>query len=336
MSITLPTAGHWARIFSAEALCQADSLTGWFYVLSAQGELLVNLWILILLGFGVGFLVGGFGLGSGFLMAPLLNLATHIPFNVAVGSDLTQMLGAATISHLRGRARGFVDYKLAGLLFLGSVVGVECGARLLEWFKYAGSLGSGAWRVTVLQAAMTGIYLILLGWIGSTLWRELRGRGRIAEVRAVPEEASGAGPGTRLRTLRLPPLVSLPVSGVDSVSLWLILGVGWVSGLLTGLLGISGAFVRMPAMIYVLGVPTVVSLGTNLLELFGLSLYGALTHSLKGNVDLVLVVILLLSTTFGNQVGFLLQKKVVRPWTLKLYTSLFFLTGILLLLKLFW
>jgi uncharacterized protein len=141
-------------------------------------------------------------------------------------------------------------------------------------------------------------------------------------------------PGSRLQTLNLPPMVSLPVSGVDSISLWLILGVGLASGLLTGLLGVSGAFIRMPAMIYVLGVPTVVSLGTNLFELLILAAYGAFTHSLKGNVDLLLVIILLITTTVGSQLGMLLQRKLVGPRTLQLYTGIIFLTIVIMLLKL--
>jgi uncharacterized membrane protein YfcA len=141
--------------------------------------------------------------------------------------------------------------------------------------------------------------------------------------------------GARLQTISLPPMVSLPVSGVEAISLWLILGVGMASGLLTGFLGVSGAFIRMPAMIYVLGVPTVVSLGTNLFELLFLSLYAALTHGLKGNVDLLLVIILLITTTVGVQAGILLQRKLVGHRSLLFYTTLIFLTVIFMVLKIF-
>jgi uncharacterized membrane protein YfcA len=95
--------------------------------------------------------------------------------------------------------------------------------------------------------------------------------------------------------------------------LWVILGVGFVTGLFTGLLGVSGSFIRMPALIYVLGIPTVVSIGTNLLEFMILALYGALTHSVKGNVDLVLLVILLATSIPGSQCGVWLRKKLAGP-----------------------
>jgi hypothetical protein len=188
-------------------------------------------------------------------------------------------------------------------------------------------------RVGVMQLVMTLVYALLLGWIGIMIYRETS-----AAQRLDTEAQAAAGPmvmpGSRLQTLNLPPMVSLPVSGVDSISLWLILGVGLASGLLTGLLGVSGAFIRMPAMIYVLGVPTVVSLGTNLFELLILAVYGAFTHSLKGNVDLLLVIILLITTTVGSQLGMLLQRKLVGPRTLQLYTGLIFLTILIMLLKL--
>jgi uncharacterized membrane protein YfcA len=288
---------------------------------------------LIILGLFIGLLTGSFGVGSGFLMAPFLNLVGNIPYNVAVGSDLTQMFGSATQANLRQRALGFVDYKLGLLLLVGSVVGVECGAQLLQLLKYAGDVPLGGHRLGWLQLIMTVVYILLLGWIGIALYRETRASRQTAEA-ATPMEPVVMLEGSRLQTINLPPMVSLPVSGVESISLWLILGVGWVSGLLTGLLGVSGAFIRMPALIYVLGVPTVVSLGTNLFELLILAAYGTLSHSVKGNVDLVLVIILLITTTIGNQLGALLQRTIVGPRSIYVYTFILFATIILMIIKL--
>jgi uncharacterized protein len=332
MTVTLPTASYWTTYLHPELVRLAQPLQGWFYTISPQGELSINLLALVILGLAMGLLVGSFGVGSGFLMAPFLNLLGNVPFNVAVGSDLTQMLGSGTIANLRQRGLGYVDYKLGLLLFGGSVVGVECGAQLLEVLKNAGGLSLGGRTLGWLELIMTGVYVLLLGWIGMALFREMRGRGRVAEA-AAPAEGLAVLEGSRLRTISLGPMVSLPVSGVEAISLWLILGVGWVSGLLTGFLGVSGAFIRMPALIYVLGVPTVVSIGTNLFEFFILAIYGTLTHSLKGNVDLVLVMILLITITVGNQLGVLLQRKIVGPRSLKAYTLIFFLTAFLIILK---
>jgi len=334
MTVTLPTASYWFAYLHPELVRLAQPVQGWFYTVSPQGELSISLVGLIILGVFIGLLTGSFGVGSGFLMAPFLNLVGNIPYNVAVGSDLTHMVGSATLANLRQRALGFVDYKLGLLLFVGSVIGVECGAQLLQLLKYAGDVPLGAHRLGWLQLAMTVVYVLLLGWIGIALYRETRA-GRRAETAAAPPETPALLEGSRLQTINLPPLVSLPVSGVESISLWLILGVGWVSGLLTGFLGVSGAFIRMPALIYVLGVPTVVSLGTNLFELLILAIYGAFTHSIKGNVDLVLVIILLISTTVGQQLGVLLQKTIVGPRSIQVYTFILFATIVLMIIKLY-
>ena len=330
MTVSLPTASYWFAYLHPELVRLAQPVQGWFYTVSSQGELSISLPGLIILGLFIGLLTGSFGVGSGFLMAPFLNLMGNIPYNVAVGSDLTQMVGSATLANLRQRALGYVDYKLGLLLFLGSVIGLECGAQLLQVLKHAGDLPLGGRRVGWLQLAMTVVYVLLLGWIGIALYRETRA-GRRAEAAA--SEPPAMLEGSRLQTINVPPMVSLPVSGVESISLWLILGVGWVSGLLTGFLGVSGAFIRMPALIYVLGVPTVVSLGTNLFELLILALYGTLSHSIKGNVDLVLVIILLITTTIGNQLGVLLQRTIVGPRSLQLYILILFATIFLMLIK---
>lgn len=332
MTITLPTASYWIKYLEPELTRLAQPVQGWFYTISPQGELSLSLLALILLGVAMGLLSGSFGVGSGFLMAPFLNLFGSIPFNVAIGSELTCMVGSATIANVRQRGLGYVDYKLGLLLFLGSVVGVEAGAQLLEFLKYAGNIPLWGRRPEVMQLAMTAVYALLLSWIGMALFREIRARRRpeaAPQALITPATAVGA----RLQTINLPPMISLPVSGVEAVSLWLILGVGCLSGLLTGWLGVSGAFIRMPALIYVLGIPTVVSLGTNLFELLILAAYGAFTHSLKGNVDLMLVIVLLITTTIGNQVGVLLQRKMVGRRSLQLYALIILLTILFMIIK---
>lgn len=334
MTFTLPTASFWIKYLHPEVVRLAQPVVGWFYTISPTGDLSVSLLALVILGLVIGLLAGSFGVGSGFLMTPFLNLVGNVPYNVAIGSDVAHMVGSATISQLRQRALGYVDFKLGLLLFLGSVIGVEIGVILLQFLKFAGEIPFLGQRLGLLQCVMTIIFASLLGWIGLMMYRETRASLRM-EAGLMAPEGPVAMPGSRLQTINLPPMISLPVSGVESISLWLIIGVGLASGLLTGFLGVSGAFIRMPAMIYVLGVPTVVSIGTNLFELFILALYAAFTHSLVGNVDLTLVIILLITTTVGNQVGVLLQKRLVGPRSLRVYIFIIFITIILMILKIF-
>jgi uncharacterized membrane protein YfcA len=106
-----------------------------------------------------------------------------------------------------------------------------------------------------------------------------------------------------------------------------------VTGLLTGLLGVSGSFMRMPALIYILGIPTVISIDTNLFIYLILALYGALTHSVKGNVDLLLMVILLVATIPGSQCGVWLRKKLPGPRLQLLFAGIICAIIIIMFLK---
>jgi len=144
MTITLPTASFWLKYLHPEIVRLGKPVAGWFYTISANGDLSVSLLALVILGLGVGLLSSSFGVGSGFLMTPFLNLVGNIPYNVAIGSDVAHMLGSSTLANLRQRALGYVDYKLGLLLFAGSVVGVEIGARLVQVLKFAGEIPQGA------------------------------------------------------------------------------------------------------------------------------------------------------------------------------------------------
>jgi uncharacterized protein len=334
MGFTLPISSYWQKALHPELARLAEPFQGWLYTIQTNGDLVVSLAALVLVGLVAGLFTGFYGVGGGFLMTPWLNLLFNVPYNVAVGTDLTQMVGTASMAKVRQGGAGYVDYKLGLLIFSGSIFGVELGARLVEVLKAGGSFMLGTWNISLLQLVMTIVYGLLMGWIASLVYKEAKA--------VLQAQTLGTAPGpmappvaNRLRTVNLQPLISLPVSGVDSISLWVVLGVGFVSGLLTGLLGVSGSFIRMPALIYVLGVPTVVSIGTNLFELLLTSLYGTLTHSLKGNVELALVIILLITGTIGSQLGAVLQRKLAHPRLQLAFAGLMFLTIGLMLLKLF-
>ncbi len=334
MSFALPISSYWQKALHPELAKLAEPLQGWFYTIQTNGDLAVSLAVLIAVGVVVGLLTGFYGVGGGFLMTPWLNLLFNVPYNVAVGTDLTQMAGTATMANVRQGGAGYVDYKLGLLMFSGSIFGVEIGARIVELLKSAGDFMVGDLKVSLLQTVMTVVYGLLMGWIATLVYKEAKAALQVQPIGAAPV-AMAPPVANRLRTVNLQPLISLPVSGVEAISLWVVLGVGFFSGLLTGLLGVSGSFIRMPALIYVLGVPTVVSIGTNLFELLLTSLYGTLTHSLKGNVELALVIILLIAGTIGSQLGAALQRKLAQPRLQLAFAGLMFLTIGLMLLKLF-
>jgi uncharacterized membrane protein YfcA len=97
--------------------------------------------------------------------------------------------------------------------------------------------------------------------------------------------------------------VSLPVSGVSRVSLWAILLVAFVGGFFSGFLGGGAGYIRMPCLIYLLGIPTHIAVGTDLFEIIISASYGTLTHALKGNVDILIALVMHTGAAIGAQIG---------------------------------
>jgi uncharacterized membrane protein YfcA len=274
-----------------------------------------NLPYLALFGLLIGALGGFFGVGGGFLMVPLLNAVFGIPYNIAVGSDLGQMCGmsaAATVRHMRF---GNIDFRLGVLMIAGTASGVEVGAQVLEALKHVGKMSIFGHDVDSLTVIMSLVYAALLIFLGQAMVREsLRTMRRASGRTQLTAEAPASPAVLRLRTANLWPMVSLPASGIERVSLWVILGIGFATGFLSGMLGVGGGFIRMPALVYILGCPTVVAVGTDLFEIMFSSAYGVATHAFKGNVHLVLVIALLMGTTIGAQLGASFTRKAGGPW----------------------
>jgi uncharacterized protein len=292
---------------------------------------------LIFFGLVVGALGGFFGVGGGFLMVPMLNVVFGIPYNIAVGSDLGQMTGMATAATVRHMRFGNIDFRLGFLMIAGTASGVEAGATILEVLKKAGTWTIAGKQVDAMTMVMSLVYAALLIFLGQAMVREsLRTMRRTAGV--VEGPGGGAPPATgyvlRLRSLRLWPMVRLPASGIESVSLWVILGIGFATGFLSGMLGVGGGFIRMPALVYIMGCPTVVAVGTDLFEIMFSSGYGVVTHAFKGNVHLVLVLALLIGTTVGAQVGASYTRKAGGPKVRFGFGALAFVGVVMVVIKL--
>ncbi len=111
------------------------------------------------------------------------------------------------------------------------------------------------------------------------------------------------GLSKKIRSIRIPPMVSFPTSGIESISIWMVLGVGLFTGVLAGSLGVGGGFIRMPMLVYVLGIPTHVAVGTDLFEIIFSSGFGTITHGLKGNVDILMALVMQTGAVIGAQIG---------------------------------
>ena len=249
-------------------------------------------------GFGllIGVLFGFFGMGGSFLVTPALLVMGYEP-KVAVGSGLAFVFGTSVIATLKHRDLGQVDYKLGVLMIAGTTAGIEVGKELVILLEELGLAGS----------IISVTYVVLLGGIGLFVTYEaLKGDddGGIdhdvdadAEVDAddIPDIAK------KIQQYRIPPMMSL--RGGLKVSLWMILGVAFATGLLSGLLGVGGGFIRMPALFYLIGVPVPIAVGTDLFEIVFSGGIGSFLYAQSGGVELSIVAPLLAGSALGARVG---------------------------------
>jgi uncharacterized membrane protein YfcA len=287
-------------------------------------DVTVSPFLLSGVGFLVGLLGGFFGVGGGFLAGPMM-LLIGVPGNFVVGTDLAHMTGKSIVAARRHSALGHVDLMLGAVMIAGTAGGIEAGARIVEYLE---GLAPG-----VLETVLRWVYLVLLLGISVLVFIEGFRATRVEMSASVgaTETLSIDVLSRRIQSIRLPPLIRLSTSGIESISVWVILGIGFVTGLLVGMLGVGGGFIRMPALVYVLGVPTHVAVGTDLFEIVFSAGYGTLTHALKGNVDILMALIMQTGAAIGAQLGALGTRYISGPRLRIAFAFLPFIGAVLLL-----
>ena len=281
-------------------------------------------WLLVLLGFIVGTLSGFFGVGGAFIMTPALNIL-GFPIAYAIGTDLALMLGSSTVATLSHFRFGNVDIRLAIYMLFGTAAGVWLGKSLVFFLLASGN------AETVIRL----IYILLLfGLSAFMVYDYMRFITRPHLQRDDPDvETRGTRLSRRLQQLKLAPMVKLPTSQIPAISIWVPLGVGAFTGFLAAFLGVGGGFIRMPALIYGLGVPTTVAVGTDLFEIMFSSAIGTFLYAMEGKVHLVAAMILLLGAALGALVGSYASRH-VRGMRVRLYFALtIFFAGVSVVLK---
>jgi hypothetical protein len=286
----------------------------------------INPLLLAGIGFLVGILGGFFGVGGGFIAGPLM-FWMGVPMNFVVGTDLAHMTGKSIVAARRHRALGHVDIRLGMLMVVGTIVGVEGGARAIEALESAGA-------VDLVVGVM--YVLILLTISVFTAWESLRALQMVRADQLDAREAVGFdGMRRRVHGIRLPPMISLPGSGISSISLWAVLGVGLITGFLAGTLGVGGGFVRVPLLVYAVGVPTHVAVGTDLFEIVISAGFGTLTHALKGNVDVLMALTMHTGAALGAQIGATATRFFTGPRIRLLFSGLPLVGAVLVIIRLF-
>ena len=255
-------------------------------------------------GLVIGLLGGFFGVGGSFLAGPAL-FAFGVPMNFVVGTDLAHIVGKSVAAARRHSTLGNIDFKLGMLMAVGTIPGVEAGAQGSQFLKR---------HANVDQPVALVFIVVLIGisaFVAWESWRTLQlGERRNLKKHTVGFTSTGqrdvsalAGVAKKIHRLRLAPMISLPASGIEEVSLWAILGVAFIGGVFSGFLGGGAGYIRMPAMVYLLGVPTHLAVGTDLFEVIISGGYGTLTHALKGNVDILIALVMHTGAAIGARLG---------------------------------
>jgi uncharacterized membrane protein YfcA len=257
----------------------------------------LDLIYLVVIGFIVGILGGFFGVGGSFLTSPAL-FAAGLPMNYVVGTDLAHIVGKSIVAARTHRVLGNIDLKLAGIMVIGTITGSEAGVQAIEILKKGAHVELVVGIVSIV--VFTGISLFC-AWESLTALRlnKLAGQksGQKQDVTAIDGFAKA------LQRIKLPPNVSLPHSGIESISFWAILFVSFIGGIFSGFLGGGAGYIRMPSMVYLLGIPTHIAVGTDLFEIIISASYGTVRHAMNGNVDIVIALIMQTGAALGARIG---------------------------------
>jgi hypothetical protein len=250
-------------------------------------EIPVNIMLIAMLGAGVGFLSGVFGVGGGFLMTPLLIL-NGIPPAVAVGTEASQISASSLSGALAHFRRGGVDVRMGLILVLGGLMGTLVGVFLLQALLATGRL----------EPFVQVAYVVLLGGVGLLMLTETaRAQGWL------PRRRSRKARVHHTWLQKLPPRVRFPHSRLYASALPPV-ALGFVVGVLAAALGVGGGFIMVPAMIYILRMPPRVVVGTSLFQIVFVAGAATVLHAaINGTVDILLALILIVGGVIGAQIG---------------------------------
>ncbi|MFD1882890.1 sulfite exporter TauE/SafE family protein [Paracoccus pacificus] len=250
-------------------------------------EVSVDPFLLMGLGAVVGVMSGLFGVGGGFLITPLL-FFVGIPPAIAVATGANQVVASSVSGVLAQLRRKAVDVRMGVVLLIGGVIGSGAGVLLFNWLARLGQI----------ELVVQLCYVIFLGLIGALMFQE--------SLRALRRAQGPQQPRRRNQhnwIHRLPWKIKFRASGLY-ISVIPPAIVGVAVGVLAAIMGVGGGFIMVPAMIYLLGMPTRVVIGTSLFQILFVSAFTTLMHAVSSNtVDVMLAVLLIVGGVIGAQIG---------------------------------
>jgi len=274
-------------------------------------------WQVVLLGFIGGVLSGFIGSGGAFFMTPgMMNLGLNGV--VAVASNITHKFGKALVGSRKHAAAGNVDKKMAGFLLVTAVIGIQIAVSINSYLFKSGADSHGPGDSPAANLYISLVFAIILSAVAISMLRDI--------LKSKENAEDEGGPSMKIAEffarLKLKPIITFEIADAK-VSLWVLIGVGIATGYLAGTIGVGG-FIGVPAMIYVLGVPTAVAAGTELFLATFMGAYGALSYAYHGFVDLRFVMLLYLGSLVGIHLG-VYGVKVVKEKYIRVVTSVIIL-----------
>ena len=260
-------------------------------------EMPINAVLLLGIGLAVGVLSGMFGIGGGFIVTPLL-IFLGVPAPIAVGTGAAQVAASSVSGTVTNWTRQSIDFKMVGILLAGGLGGSTLGVFMQRWLKAVGQL----------ELFISAVYVILLGTIGALML--------IESIEAIRKKKIAKASGSTARTNHhnwiqgLPFKTRFPASKLY-ISTLPPIAIGAAVGWLTAIMGVGGGFLLVPALIYLLRMPTRIVIGTSVCQIMFVTAYTTVMQSWQNHsVDLLLGLPLMIGGVIGAQYGVRLGQRI--------------------------
>jgi hypothetical protein len=258
----------------------------------------INFFLVIGIGGLVGFLSGLFGVGGGFLLTPLM-MMIGIPPAVAAASDSNQIVAAAASGAFAHWRLGNVDFKMGLVILAGGITGGTIGVQLVKVLRAVGNF----------EFVMKVVYVLMLGLVGGAMFIESLRTIRRSKSSGAAAAATVGEPKLAKLFGKMPLKMHFHHSGLHTSAIFPF-SIGTLVGIMAALLGVGGGFIMVPAMIYIIGMPTIAAIGTDLFQIVLTSANVTLQQAfVNRTVDLLLALILLGGSTIGAQFGAMAGKR---------------------------
>jgi uncharacterized protein len=253
-----------------------------FFIHLPGANVKVFLPALFFIGFSVGVISSFLGIGGAWMVTPALNIM-GFPMPYAIGTDIMHIAGKSCFATYQHAKMKNIDYKLALYMVIGTVIGIEIGSQIIMYLE----------KLLIVDSVVRWAYIIFLILIFIFIIMDL-----------IKQKYSNKGFDfyKKLQNLKIPPITHFKTSDI-TCTIWLPIAVGFITGILAGFLGIGGGLFRLPALIYLVGCPVVIAVGTDIFEVLISGCYGAISYSIKGRVDFFACFVMLIGASIGAKIG---------------------------------